>query len=255
MTDPRYVGVDGAPGGWLAVRYDDRAFHDVQAYTDVEALWAANEVAETILVDVPIGLREESAAKRDCDDEARSVLGHPRSSSVFPPPVRPAVHARSYAGAKSRQEYLTDGSLGTQSWAICDKIAQVDDFLRDDANDAEDVVREAHPEVCFWALNDEASMTYSKTSQPAAAFWERVQVLERVDDVLDHLRDAGTTLADGGEPLPNDGLLAASNDDLLDAFALALTASDRTGGVDTLPADPKVDDEDLPMEMVYAHPS
>jgi predicted RNase H-like nuclease len=256
MTDPRYVGVDGAPGGWLAVRYDGDSFHDVQAYADVEALWDANRDAETILVDVPIGLRENGAEKRRCDDEARSKLGHPRSSSVFAPPVRAAVHADSYADAKETQEERTDGSLGTQSWAICGKIAEVDALLRDEATDATGVLREAHPEVCFWALNDEESMTFSKTSQPAAAFWERVQVLERVDEkVLDHLCTAGETLTEGAGSLPDDDLLAASNDDLLDAFALALTASDRTAAVQTLPERSEPDPAGLPMEMVYAHPS
>jgi predicted RNase H-like nuclease len=175
------------------------------------------------------------------------VLGTPRGRSVFPPPVRPAVHCGSYGTAKATQEELTDGSLGTQSWAICDKIAEMDCFLslNDDARmppGDPNVIREAHPEVCFWALNGEEAMTHSKTGEPLMAFWERVAVLERIDgDILGDIRDAGSAVN-----------TSASNDDLLDAFALAVTASSLTGTARTLPESPEDDDRELPMEMVYA---
>lgn len=97
-------------------------------------------------------------------------------------------------------------------------------------------MREAHPEVCLCALDGGSPTGYSKTGQPAAAFWERVDILERVDStVLTHLRRAGT-------------------DDVVDAFALALTARPDTGELRTLPEDPPVNPEGLPMEMVYRVP-
>ncbi len=84
-------------------------------------------------------------------------------------------------------------------------------------------------------------MKHSKTSQPLMAFLRRVEVLEQVDeDVLTHLRNAGLAIKTD-----------ASNDDLLDAFVLALTASSFTGPPRTLPSEPKTDPKDLPMEMVY----
>lgn len=78
-----------------------------------------------------------------------------------------------------------------------------------------------------------------------AAFWERVEILERVDEeVLADLRTAGRDLDAG-----------ASLDDLLDAFVLAVTASSLTGTLETLPADgTERDPTGLPMEMVYARP-
>lgn len=64
-------------------------------------------------------------------------------------------------------------------------------------------------------------------------------------DILRELQAGGTGLGGG-----------ASTDDLADAFALAVTASDLTGPLRTLPpADsPEVerDPEGLPMEMVYS---
>ncbi|WP_117592478.1 DUF429 domain-containing protein [Haloprofundus halophilus] len=235
------VGVDGCPDGWLAVNYEDQKYNRTDLYQNIEELWENHRDAETILIDVPIGLREKSNDKRHCDSKAREKLSPDRHTSVFPTPVREAVHCEDYESAKAKQEKLTDGSLGTQTWAISDKIKELDEFLRN-TEDARGIVREAHPEVCFWAFNDEEAIEYSKTSQPLTAFWSRVNVLERVDeDVLTHLRDGGLAVE-----------TEASNDDLLDAFVLALTASARTGPLQTLPEDPEDDPKGLPMEMVYA---
>lgn len=259
-SQPAYLGVDAAPDGWVAVRYDDR-YVDARWYPDAEALWDDNRGAETILIDVPIGLRETSAQPRPCDREARDFLGTPRAASVFTPPVRCAVYVGSYESAKRIQERKTDGSLGRQAYAIADRIWEVDELLLFAEPSPAGTVREAHPEVCFWALNRDgstgqyAATAYSKTGQPGLAFWERVRILEAVDDaVLSHLQHAGETLV---EQARSDGDLAFGNDDLIDAFALALTASPLTGPIETLPRSPDDEETDprgLPMEMVYAEP-
>lgn len=270
-TQPRFVGVDAGPDGWVAVRYGDR-YVDAQWYPDADALWADNRTAETILIDVPIGLRETSAEPRPCDREARERLGAPRASSVFPPPVRCAVYVGSYEAAKRIQERKTGGSLGRQVYAITDRIWDVDELLLFAEPSPQGTLREAHPEVCFWALDRDATTghhaatTYSKTGQPALAFWERVAILETVDeDVLDHLQDAGESLLEraahpdrfaASDAVPTEGF-ALGNDDLIDAFVLALTASPLTGALQTLPSDPAEAERDprgLPMEMVYAEP-
>lgn len=108
------------------------------------------------------------------------------------------------------------------------------------------VIREAHPEVCYWALNGEKATRYSKTGAPVAAFWERVRILENVDpEILDDIRKAGSNLQS-----------EATNDDLLDAFVLAVTGTTLTEEIRSLPEDlPESDIGDpkgLPMEMVYA---
>lgn len=238
-----FIGVDGSSDGWVAVFYDGHEYAGSGLYPEFEALWDEHGgQATSVLIDVPIGLREESSEKRVCDDLARQTLSPTRHSSVFPVPVRAAVHEDSYEAAKETQERRTDGSLGVQSWNIADNIAQLDTFLRETAPAAVGTVREAHPEVCFWALNGESAAEYSKTGQPAAAFWERVEILRPLDvEVLTHLQDAGSNLDAG-----------VGNDDLLDAFVLALTASPNTGELRTLPQDPPTDDRGIPMEMVYS---
>jgi len=94
-------------------------------------------------------------------------------------------------------------------------------------------------------LKGESATEYSKTGQPAAAFWERIEILEDIDDaIIDEVRGASTGLD-----------AKVGNDDVIDAFALALTASPKTGPLRTLPDEPPTDDTgNLPMEMVYAYP-
>lgn len=245
-----YIGVDGCSTGWVAVQFDEDGYEDTNLYEDIQELWMAHgDAAEQILIDVPIGLRENSNAKRPCDDAARKKLSPKRHSSVFPVPVRAAVHEGSYEDAKETQEKRTDGSLGVQSWGIAGKIAELDSFLRETEPDAVGTIREAHPEVCFWALNGESATEYSKTGQPAAAFWERIEILKDIDDaIIDDVHDASTDLD-----------AKVGNDDIIDAFALALTASQKTGSLRTLPDERPTDDtgdptDKLPMEMVYAYP-
>ena len=233
-----YVGADGCPGGWIAVVYDD-GFDGASCYPDIASLWAAHDQAERILIDVPIGLRTDSSEPRACDSAARSVLSPDRHHSVFPTPIRAAAHEDSYEAAKRTQERLTDGSLNRQTWGIAPKIAAVDEFLRA-TPDARETVRECHPEVCFWAFAGRP-MAHSKTSQQRRAYWERVSVLRAVEpDVYDHLWTAATGLdAD------------ATTDDLVDAFAVALTARGDDTGLATLPETVEYDDEGLSMEIVY----
>jgi len=246
-----YIGVDGCSAGWIAVQYGEDGYEDAALYDDIGELWATHhETAERILIDIPIGLREHSNAKRPCDDAARTKLSPERHSSVFSVPVRATVYEENYEDAKETQEKHTDGSLGVQSWGIAGKIAELDTFLRETEPDAAGTIREAHPEVCFWALNGDSATAYSKTGQPAAAFWERIGILEAVDEaIVDTVRDASTDLD-----------ATVRNDDVIDAFALALTASPITGRLRTLPEEwPEGDRGDptdkLPMEMVYASQS
>lgn len=85
-------------------------------------------------------------------------------------------------------------------------------------------------------------MEYSKTDDQAQSFWERVAVLWEVEEgVYDHLWEVGTGDL-GGSP---------SDDHIVDAFAVALTARGDEEGLETLPEDPEHDNEGLPMEMVY----
>ncbi|WP_435334169.1 DUF429 domain-containing protein [Haloarchaeobius sp. TZWWS8] len=246
MDTAQFVGADGSPDGWIAVGYDDSGFVGVNRYSDITELWDDGRDAETILVDVPIGLADDAAA-REPEREARRVLAG-RTSSVFNVPIRSVLDEEDYHEANRKQKETIDKGLMQQTFNIAPKIREVDVLLRGDRDATQDVLREAHPEVCLWAFNDGTPMRFSKTGQPAAAFWERVAVLETVeDDVLGQLREAGKTVRDWTDP-------ELSNDDLIDAFVLALTAREGAGDYRTLPEEPNRDGEGLRMEMVYAGP-
>jgi predicted RNase H-like nuclease len=92
-----YIGIDGCSCGWFAIRYGEDSYQDSRRFDSIVELWNIwSTSAETVLVDIPIGLWESSSEPRPCDTAARAKLGQPRQSSVFPTPIREAVHADSY---------------------------------------------------------------------------------------------------------------------------------------------------------------
>ena len=235
----KYIGIDSCKTGWFYVALGDAGTWKVGVAPSIQDLVERFPDAYLVLVDIPIGLRDEGAQERLCDLEARKVLGPGRASSVFPVPCRRAVWASSYEEASRINQELTGKRLSKQSWAITPKIREVDELLR--ASEAyRGLVREVHPEVCFWALNGRRSMRHGKKSR--AGFYERLGVLRGlyagaeelvVKAVMDHVGwDAG-------------------RDDILDALAAAVTAKLGFGGLNTLPATPETDAKGLPMEMVY----
>lgn len=254
----KFVGVDGCPDGWIAVTYEDKTYSHAKRYTTIAEFWNDLETSAEVLIDIPIGLRENTNTKRPCDVAAREKLRPKRNRSVFPTPIREVARKAhldnlDYEKAKRIQETETDGSISPWAWGIIPKIGEVDHFLLEVQPEAQKFFKEAHPELCFWAFNgghETAAMTYSKTGQPAAAFWERIEVLQSRNvepRILHHMKDVAKDLD-----------WNVSNDDLLDAFALALTASPKTNPTKTLPETwPDDDDGDplgLPMEMTYPTP-
>lgn len=112
-------------------------------------------------IDIPIGLA--SVGSRNCDLEARRLLGPLRSSSVFPAPLRPYLTSPSYVDANTLGKHLHGKGLSKQSWAILPKIKEVDAALCSDPALAQRVY-EVHPEICFWAMNGGKPMEFPKRS-------------------------------------------------------------------------------------------
>jgi predicted RNase H-like nuclease len=135
-----YVGVDGCPGGWVAVAVGDAGFLDAARFDDFGSLLAAFDDAKVIGVDIPIGLVD--APLREADRAARAFLSG-QASSVFNAPVRSALAAGSYDEAKRVCAAVSGKGLSRQSFALLGKIRQVDAH----AGDAR--LHEVHPEVSF----------------------------------------------------------------------------------------------------------
>ncbi|MGK0169397.1 MAG: putative RNase H-like nuclease [Gammaproteobacteria bacterium] len=191
-----------------------------------------------VLVDMPIGLRSKEHRERGCESAARAVLG-PRRSSVFAPPMRAVLTCETYEQANLRERELCGKGLSRQTFGIVPKMAQVDALMRTDAK-ARRLVREAHPEVCFWALAGGQPLHHAKKTD--AGFAQRLALLKgvwgRAEEAIAHAY-LWTRRAE------------VARDDIVDALVLAVTASLPDEALRTFPERPSVDDFGLPMEMVY----
>jgi predicted RNase H-like nuclease len=231
-----YIGVDAAKGKWLAIKLSDDGTWEVRLFDTIKEIWDRFSYAESILIDMPIGLREGGSEGRLCDNIARGLLG-PRRSSVFSVPCRATLEAKNYEEAKKISIAKTGKSITIQSWSIIPKIREIDEFLNGNAS-AKVKIREIHPEVCFWALNGGKPMELNKKK---GGFDERRRVLRRLFRHTDKV-----ILLAKSELI---GIVA--DDDILDALVAAVTAYFGNGRLKALPERPEIDSRGLPMEMVY----
>lgn len=265
-TSPVAWGVDGCKAGWFWFRLS--APDDYQ-YGVVEKL---DEIIETasdrdlILVDIPIGLPTEGTRESDfraCDREAREALEE-RKSSVFPVPRREVAdgllselkigqtegekawkwkNARRVLNQRKPPVRRGEGRMTAQSFAILSKIAEVDDLLRESVR-ARQVIRETHPEVCFWALNPKGKGPMEFTKKHVLGFLERACLLEKCHEGA---KDA--IFAACRDPKYH----GVGSDDIVDAMACAVTASLVLENPQTLPA--KIRDTiRLPFDPLHSEP-
>jgi predicted RNase H-like nuclease len=142
------VGIDGCRSGWVAVNITDNGF-EVEMYKSIEEICSKFADSDCLLVDMPIGLAENSKDIRP-DSEARTYLSG-RTSCIFNTPCRQAVYEEDYFEASQiNKSYLGKG-LSKQSFAICGQIRQIDEFLGKNP-EYKGKLRESHPEVCFAVL-------------------------------------------------------------------------------------------------------
>lgn len=233
----KYIGVDGCRSGWFAVIRDENRGFRTALYRNVNELWEANKSATLILIDIPIGLLDNGLDERLCDKEARRLIGI-RRSSIFPVPCREAVYTYDGTASEINRQY-TGRKLSKQSFAIIPKIRQVDLLLSTD-REARGRIKETHPELCFTGLNGGEPMKYSKKKENG--FQERINLLS------DYYAGCRTLVSKTLDQYNNKGIF---RDDVVDALALAITASIAEKALSTIPADTKHDAAGLPMQMVY----
>ena len=247
------VGVDGCSDGWFAIRVEDDFDQEGSAdvFPSLRSLLDAWDDATLVLIDIPIGLPDVGHPVRGADRTARSLLRPLRHNSVFWAPSRGAIE-RFRSGREAEYEALSAANhreigkrLSTQSAAIIPKIAEVDEVLLGDAT-ARSIVREVHPELCFWGLNGRRPMMHRK--QDARGIAERLALLAGL------LPWAGS-IFEG--TLMRYRRASVQRDDILDAMAAAVTAlpAHRLLSVlQSLPADRERDQQGLPMEMLFRLP-
>jgi len=233
------VGVDGCRAGWFAafwnVSTDQFHWEVFSRLSDIPSYRLAPEV---IGIDIPIGLLD--AAKkggRVCDKEARKLLGHPRASSVFSPPVRDAITHQNYETASEANRLSSEERLGIskQCFSIIPKIKEVDDFM---SAERQKLIKEVHPEVCFWKMGGENATKFAK--KKSSGFQER-------SDLLQNHGFAG--FSDALDQYPRK---MVARDDVLDAAAACWTAGRiKAGNAERIGAEHEFDTCGLSMEMWF----
>lgn len=232
------LGIDGCRAGWIAISLDE----DNAGYWLLESqseLGDYFEKYDRIFIDVPVGLTEEQYT-RECDEELRDVLGPNYQSSVFSPPIRPALHAPTYAEASMTSFETTGKKVTLQSWNITPNIRAVDQFLQEDEA-LRDKVFESHPELLFQKLNGGNAILQKKATKKGLR--HRLGLLkEKSEFADDFFRDIKEEYRRN----------QVDEDDIVDAMALGLYAQySLDKEMKTLPEEPPTDSTGLPMAIHY----
>jgi len=236
-----YVGADGCRGGWVCVSIAAEDNWSVRLVA-TNAIATVATSATMVLIDIPIGLVDSNCGQRSCDREARRALGRPRGSSVFPVPARATLQAQRFEEALTINRRVTGRGISKQSWLITPRIRIVDDLLQAVPR-LRGVLRESHPEVCFWALNGAQAMRHNKKT--AEGKNERMALLRHFFPAAD------AVYSQARERYRRD---AVALDDIIDSLVLAVSAWFGAGRYRTLPDGPPTDSAGLAMEVVYAAP-
>ena len=230
------AGVDGCKAGWLCVAKDlDTSLITSTVFSNAQILLQQKPEPLIIAVDIPIGLTE--VGPRQCDIASRKLLG-PRKSSVFPAPIRPALQSKTRQHADEIRRNIEGKGVSAQSFAIFKKVLEFDKILSTKPQ-LQDRVKEVHPEVCFWAWNNQRPMAYKKKCKEGKA--------ERRNLIVEYF---GNKVAQ--ETRTKYLAKHVSDDDIHDAFA-ALWTAERIfeGKAGVIPDPSPCDAMGLHLEMWY----
>ena len=147
--------------------------------------------------------------------------------------------ATSYDEAKSKSFEATEKMLSRQAFAIVPKIKEVNEYLATNRNSPV-VVREVHPELCFWGLNGKVAMQHAKKKR--AGYNERLELLQKF---LPNAQDLVQ------KPLDKHRRSAVARDDIIDALVALITGCTTDDQLLSLPDKPPLDSHGLAMEIVY----
>lgn len=234
------AGADGCRRGWVvSIRRKGSLEPVIRVIDAVSEVLHWNERLEVLGIDIPIGLPDRAGkGGRECDKAARRLLGQTRGRSVFSPPARLALRARTFEQALTlnRRTAMSAPTTGIsrQCFNLFPKIREVDDLVRRPLS--MDVV-EVHPELTFYELNGGRPVTASKKSKHGLEI--RIELLERawrcnLTSLVDAYRSSNVT-----------------RDDIIDAMAVCWTAERvLEGSAIRLPSEPNNDSRGLRMEIV-----
>ncbi len=230
------MGIDGCRAGWFAVIRQDTDWFCHLA-PSLSELLADHADCRRAFIDIPIGLADQQ--KRQCDQLARRLLSPYRHNSVFSTPVRDAVYAPDYASACEINAQQTGSKITRQTWNICPKIREVDEYLHK-YQVWQARMYESHPEVAFYALNGQQPLWTRKKSTEGQE--QRLALVEK------YIIGARELFTEAMKSYPRNQL---QSDDILDAMVLAVMAGKAEENLISLPDTVGRDRYGLPMRIVY----
>ncbi len=234
----KILGVDVCRAGWFMVALDGNGSWEIDIAPNLSALCNKYKRASLILVDIPIGLKESGLEERKCDVFARRILGQPRGRSVFRVPCRAAVYEDTREDASQVNIQRTGTGISPFTWGIVPKIKEMDEFLN--ANfEARAIVRESHPELCFWALAGEP-MQFSKGDEEG---------LEERQSLLQALFPETQWIV--SRALMRYQLNQVKRNDVLDALSMVVNV--HLGTLVSIPGEDDRDSKGVRMEMVFKY--
>lgn len=205
------AGADAFRDGWMVVlRRPETGEVRRRTVSNLEALLALSEEPTVVGLDMIVGLPDRAQpGGRRCDREARDLLGTPRSRSVFSPPAHDALSATNYEEAQRRTRASGPDApgLSRQTYHLFPRLRTVADQVTPALQDR---IREVHPELSFYAMNDDTPLAESKHTDEGRA--------ARVDLLGAH----GFSDVEAAIETLSSGSLGA--DDVLDAHAACWTA-------------------------------
>ncbi len=230
-------GADGCKAGFVVVLREVKSRRiEVRLVVRIEEVFRQEPSPRILCVDIPIGLLDRAVpGGRACDIEARKLLGQPRGTSVFSPPTRRALKARTSEEAHEWNQASGPDAPGLplQARAIIPKIRDVDDVITPSLQSR---IVEVHPELCFYEMNRKRPVIDGKKTD--AGRKRRIRLLE----------DAwARKLADVVNSRPR----GVGRDDIIDAMAACWTAERVLRRREIrLPSKPERDSRGLRMEIV-----
>lgn len=230
------IGIDGCKGGWVVVSISNSGF-EIKIIESISEVLNHNG-CDSVLVDMPIGLPQSTDDVRP-DAVVRTMLKG-KASSIFSTPCRQAVFADTYSEANEINRQVLGKGLSKQSYAICGKIKEIDEFLCNNPQ-YKNRLLESHPELCFAKLNLGVPIYENKHTYEGIR--KRIELLsqyyDKTKEILAYVN--------------NDKKLKNCLDDVIDALCLAVTGMiDLENGFKTIPENPMMDKQGILMQMVYA---
>lgn len=236
------AGVDGCPGGWMAVfaRRDGAEPPRRRVVRAMAEVLDSPEEPAVVAIDMPIGLTERTEGPgRRPEQLVRPLLGA-RQSSVFSMPSRAAVHAPDYreACALARASSRPPRAVSIQGYGLFARVRELDALLRS-RRDLIGRVYEVHPEVAFWSMNGERPLPEPKKIKnvpygPGLALRRDLLLAAGLDRDLVHAAPPA----------------GAAADDLVDALAgLVVALAIAEGRGRSFPDPPERDPHDIPIAI------